>query len=73
MLSTKMKKMTYHFNPDQNVIEWMREKTHEVICHRYRAANLAKDMNVTTPQMSRFLNGKSINQEFIIKWFNFFT
>ncbi|CAB4154106.1 hypothetical protein UFOVP633_6 [uncultured Caudovirales phage] len=72
-MSLIQKEMIYRFNSEQNVIEWMREKTHEVICHRYRAAHLAKDMDVTTPQMSRFLNGKKVNQDFIIKWFNYFT
>lgn len=70
-MSLKMK-MTFLSDEGIPLTEWMRIQTLMKLNERFRATHLADEMKVTSAQMSRFLNGKSINQEFINKWFNYF-
>lgn len=65
-------KKTYNSKDGIPLTEWMRTQTLMKLNDRFRATHLADEMQVTSAQMSRFLNGKSINQEFINKWFNYF-
>lgn len=69
-----MKKTYISYNSKDGIplTEWMRIQTLMKLNDRFRATHLADEMQVTSAQMSRFLNGKSINQEFINKWFNYF-
>ena len=65
-------KKSYNSKDGIPLTEWMRTQTLMKLNERFRATHLADEMQVTSAQMSRFLNGKSINQEFINKWFNYF-
>lgn len=65
-------KKSYNSKDGIPLTEWMRTQTLMKLNERFRATHLADEMQVTSAQMSRFLNCKSINQEFINKWFNYF-
>ena len=62
-----MKKVNFnkYIDSDKTLSSW--------ISKRYKQTHMAEDMGVSDAVLSRFMNGHSVNENFIKKWFDFFV
>jgi len=62
-----------YIDSDKSLSSWMREESKSLLSKRYKQTHMAEDMGVSDAVLSRFLNGHSVNEKFISKWFDFFV
>ena len=62
-----------YIDSDKTLSSWMREESMSLLSKRYTQTHMAEDIGVSDAVLSRFLNGHSVNEKFISKWFEFFV
>ena len=58
---------------DFSIKQWMLEQTNLRMTNRYKQTHIAEDMGVNGSQLSRFLTGNTVNDQFYEKWFKWYV
>ena len=65
-----MSSMMVSLSKDEQLTDWMRAELRKKIKGRYRVIHFADDYNVSSYQLYRFMNGESVNMDFINSLFS---
>lgn len=69
---SKIFTITILTDKDFSIKEWMLEQTNLRMTNRYKQTHIAEDMGVNGSQLSRFLTGNTVNDQFYEKWFKWY-
>jgi predicted XRE-type DNA-binding protein len=59
-------------NNDFSIKQWMINETNNTINNRYKQTHIADDIGVNGAQLSRFLKGNIVTDQFYDKWFKWY-
>ena len=66
-----MKSMTIYLSEGENIREFIQRELDSLLVKRYNMTHMAEDMKVNYSMLYRFMNGKSVSEEFYIKAFKY--
>ena len=66
-----MKSMTIYLSDGENIREFIQRELDSLLVRRYKMTHMAEDMGVSYSMLYRFMNGKSVGEEFYIKAFKY--
>lgn len=66
-----MKSMTIYLSDGENIRDFIRKELESLLVRRYKMTHMAEDIGVNYSMLYRFMNGKSVSEEFYIKAFKY--
>lgn len=66
-----MKSMTIYLSDGENIRDFIHKELESRLSKRYRMTHMAEDMTLPYHQLTRFMKGEGVGDEFYIKAFNY--
>ena len=66
-----MKSMTIYLSDGENIRDFICKELESLLVRRYKMTHMAEDMGVNYSMLYRFMNGKSVGEEFYIQAFKY--
>ena len=63
--------MTIYLSEGENIREFIQRELDSLLVKRHKMTHMAEDMKVNYSMLYRFMNGKSVSEEFYIKAFKY--
>lgn len=66
-----MQSMTVYLSDGENIREFIQRELDSLLTKRYKMTHMAEDMGLNYSMLYRFMNGKSVSEEFYIQAFKY--
>lgn len=66
-----MQSMTIYLSDGEDVRDFIRKELESLLTKRYKMTHMAEDMGLNYSMLYRFMNGKSVSEDFYIQAFKY--